>query len=279
MRFGIGTGGKKFMKIGIKCKCIIFAFVSSSLIIAGCGKSEAVITPDGEDITESQVVYDKLADSTSGKFTYEDLTVGNLSYYMTDAQVEAVYGKPDKVIDVSASGTGESEGVTSTDTLGDEKVYKYGKKIMGFYKVDGTYRLVSVESTEVGDVFARGLKVGSTFTDILSAYYRDANCMNTDYYSDDGSTILGKFLYGNYTMNSLDSVKPTDDVAYGVISFNGYQNYESAESCIVEFTFFKSPYKNGSATTSDDFAQIAFDLDKDRKITAIRWYYYPELTE
>ena len=25
-----------------------------------------------------------------------------------------------------------------------------------------------------------------------------------------------------------------------------------------------------------DFAQIAFDVDQNRKITAIRWYYYPQ---
>ena len=48
------------------------------------------------------------------------------------------------------------------------------------------------------------------------------------------------------------------------------------ESYIVEMTYFEPPYKNGTATVDDDFAQIAFDVDQNRKITAIRWYYYPQ---
>ena len=51
---------------------------------------------------------------------------------------------------------------------------------------------------------------------------------------------------------------------------------EAAESYIVEMTYFEPPYKNGTATVDDDFAQIAFDVDQNRKITAIRWYYYPQ---
>lgn len=35
-------------------------------------------------------------------------------------------------------------------------------------------------------------------------------------------------------------------------------------------------YKSGTATVDDDFAQIAFDIDNNGTITAIRWYYYPE---
>lgn len=45
---------------------------------------------------------------------------------------------------------------------------------------------------------------------------------------------------------------------------------------MLRWTYFEPPYKNGTATVDDDFAQIAFDVDQNRKITAIRWYYYPQ---
>lgn len=250
------------------------------LVMAGCGKQEAVITPNGEDITEPVIVYDKLETSVATKFNYDDLVVGNIKYNMTAAEVEAVYGKPDKVIDVAAKSQDEqvNAGTTAGEAATEEKVYVYGSRVMGFYNVEGTYRLVSVESSEAEDTFARGLKTGDTLDDILKAYFRDENCMNNNYYSADNTAALGKFLYGSYTMDALDSVKPTDDVAYGVINYNGYANYEEAKTFIVEFTYFKAPYKAGYATTSDDFGQIAFDMDQDKKITAIRWYYYPELS-
>ncbi len=259
--------------------CAVIALMV--LMTVGCSKQEAVITPDGEDITEPTVVYEQLATSTATKFNYDDLTIGSVKYNMTVAEVEAVYGQPDKVINVAATEQ-DGQGHASTaagDAVTEEKVYVYGSKHLGFYYMDGNYRLTSVESTDVKDKFARGLSVGDTLDDILSAYYRDVNCMNNNYYSADATAALGKYLYGSYTMDSLDMVKPTEDVAYGVINYNGHASYEVAESLIVEFTFFKAPYKSGTATTADDFAQIAFDIDKDKKITGIRWYYYPELAE
>ena len=48
------------------------------------------------------------------------------------------------------------------------------------------------------------------------------------------------------------------------------------DSYIIEFTYFAPDYKNGTASVDDDFAQIAFDIDNNGVITAIRWYYYPQ---
>ena len=100
--------------------------------------------------------------------------------------------------------------------------------------------------------------------------------MNKTYYSEDKTAAIGKMLYGSFTMDNLDIVKANDKVEYGVINFNGYSSLEAAESYIVELTYFEPPYKDGTATVYDDFAQIAFDIDNDGKITAVRWYYYPE---
>ena len=92
-------------------------------------------------------------------------------------------------------------------------------------------------------------------------------------------SLFGKLLYGSYTIDSLDTVKPKGKVEYGLINLNGNTSLEAAESYIVEMTYFEPPYKNGTATVDDDFAQIAFDVDQNRKITAIRWYYYPQQKE
>ena len=62
-----------------------------------------------------------------------------------------------------------------------------------------------------------------------------------------------------------------------VINYNGYTSLETAESYIVEFTYFKAPYKEEYATYNDAFAQMYFDMDNNGKITSIRWYYYPQI--
>jgi hypothetical protein len=239
-------------------------------VTAGCGRqTEAVITTDGEDITESAKQYETLARSTAAKFSYDDLTVGKVTYLMTEAQVVAQLGQP--------TVTHQTSETDKTEMNLDEKIYSYNDLTLVFTKINGEYLLTAAAGVGDDEVFSRGLSVGDTIDDILNSYYRDQNAMNNYYFTDDKVTILGKFLYGSYTIDSLDNIRIKTDIEYGLINFNGYATQETAESYIVEFTYFKAPYKNGYATINDAFAQIDFDMDNSGKITSIRWYYYPEL--
>lgn len=248
----------------------VLTALAASFMLSGCGKSvEAVITSDGEDITLATKEYAKLPVSTSDKFSFNDLKVGGVTYLMTESQVVTLMGQP--VLKYETSET------AITDAPLKEKVYSYNDLTLVFTQIDTEYRLTAAATTDDGDVFSRGLSVGDTFDDILKAYYRDENYQNNYYFSEDKTTVLGKFLYGNYTIDSLESAKIKTDIEYGLVNYNGYTSLETAESYIVEFTYFKAPYKGEYATVNDAFAQIDFDVDYEGKITSIRWYYYPQL--
>ena len=94
--------------------------------------------------------------------------------------------------------------------------------------------------------------------------------------TSDKTAVLGNYLYGSFTMDDLDKINTKDAISYGLINYNGYDSLEDAENYIIELTYFSPDYKSGTATVDDDFAQIAFDIDNNGMITAIRWYYYPE---
>ena len=126
------------------------------------------------------------------------------------------------------------------------------------------------------DVFARGLKVGMSADSILRVYYRDTDYRNNYCMTSDKTAVLGNYLYGSFTMDDLDKINTKDAISYGLINYNGYDSLEDAENYIIELTYFSPDYKSGTATVDDDFAQIAFDIDNNGTITAIRWYYYPE---
>lgn len=243
----------------------------------GCQKKEAVITDDGQDITQSVQQYESLNISEADMFGQSDLIIGRLKCFDTEDAALAYYGEPIKIVVLEA---GVKDETKSTDSAGSgsmqDKAYIYQDRTMTFSYIDGGYKLTAVESQNKNDIFSRGLSVGMTFDDILSVYYRDADCMNNTYYSDDKTAMLGKYLYGSYTLDALSLVKPSGKVEYGVINFNGFATLEEADNYIVEMTYFEPPYKNGTANVEDDFAQIAFDIDKSGKITSIRWYYYPE---
>ena len=122
-----------------------------------------------------------------------------------------------------------------------EKIYSYNELTLIFSEIKGKYVLTAAASVGENDTFSRGLKVGDSVDKIYDGYYRDVDYMNHTYYSDDKTASL-----------------------------------ETAETYIVEFTYFEPPYQSGIAAVTDDFAQIAFDIDDKGIITAIRWYYYPE---
>ena len=243
---------KKFM---IKMASI-GAVVLLAAGMAACGKkTEAVITTDGEEFSEPEKEYPTVAQSRAKKFSYNDLTVGKLEYLMTEDEVIKILGEP-----VTSYNANEKSTAAQTEVV-KEKIYSYNELTLIFSE---------------NDTFSRGLKVGDSVDKIYDGYYRDVDYMNHTYYSDDKTAVMGKMLYGSFTMDALENVKTKDKVEYGVINYNGASSLETAETYIVEFTYFEPPYQSGIAAVTDDFAQIAFDIDDKGIITAIRWYYYPE---
>jgi len=262
----ITIGGSCMIK---RCKkyslLLLFGLISAGVF--ACNKKPEAVIGDGEDITQTSVEYPTLAESKATKFTYKDLSMGNVTYLMTETQVTGIMGKPSEIRDTEAG-----------------RVYSYNESTILFEKLDqdnkvskdGTYKVTMVASVGDKEKFARGLKVGNTVDDILNAYYRDADYQNNAYMSEDKTTTIGKFLYGNFTMAELDNVKTKDEISYGLVNFNGYKDVETAESYIIEFTYFDNKYIGDRATVDDDFATLSFEIDNTGKITTISWYYYPQ---
>mgnify|MGYP005847514313 CR=1 FL=1 len=237
--------------------------------MAACGKkTEAVITTDGEEFSEPEKEYPTVAQSRAKKFSYNDLAVDSVKYLMNEQAVKNSLGEPIAIYNSSEK--------QNTENVVKEKVYSYNDLTLIFSEIDGEYKLTAAASVSNQDVFSRGLKVGDNIDRVYDLYYRDVNCMNNEYYSEDKTTALGKMLYGNFTIDALDTIKTTNKVEYGIINYNGYSSLETAASYIIEFTYFEPPYKNGYAQIDDDFAQMSVDVDSDGTITGIRWYYYPQ---
>lgn len=258
----------KKLKSGISIVLILGIMLS---IGGGCGKKpEAVITSDGEDITEATTEYPTLGTSSAEKFSYNDLVVGSLKYMMTEDEVKSMLGTP--VNSYESKETTEK----ATEASFAEHVLSYNELTLIFMPFDGVYRLTAAASVSSKDTFTRGIRVGDKLDDILKLFYRDADCMNNNYMAQDKTTVLGKFLYGSFTIEDLETVSTKDTVNYGLINYAGANSIENAENYIVEFTCFDGKYMANVASVNDDFAQLAFDLDNSGVITGIRWYYYPE---
>lgn len=249
---------------------MLLVFIAGTLVLfVGCKReTEVVIDGNTEDVTVPEKVYEKLSTSTASKFSFDDLITGELQCFMTEEEVQNILGEPLEVEDLSDKN--KEMGIP------EEKVYHYSGRILTFSNVDGAYVLTSFSSERNDDIFARNLVVGNTLDDILNVYYRDEDCMNNPYMSQDRTIIYGKFLYGSFSMDSFESIKYKSKVQYGIINFNGNKDLESASNYMVEFTYFEPPYIEEAVSVYDDYAQIIFEMDNSNTITSISWRYYPE---
>ena len=278
---------------------LLGVFVATTSLMVACKSENAVV--DGYTEEESSI-YETLGVSTAEMFSYDDLIVNKLKIGMTEEQVKVLLGEPANYYDSkeiipsttqaaqkatqnqtqvetqkATQGQKQVESEANPDEILDERVYAYNDLSLIFMPIDGTYKLCAAASLGDDDVFSRGIKVGDSKDKIFNLFYRDSNCLNNNLMTEDNATIVGKYLYGNFTLDQLGTVKVTDKIQYGIINYNGYSSFEEAKSYIIEFTYFEPPYKEQNASYKDDFAQIAFDIDQKGIITGIRWYYYPEI--
>lgn len=234
--------------------------VCIAVLCAGCGKGE-----EDEEMSVTEPVskdYETLAASQAAKFSYKDMVVDSLSAGSSEEAVKAVYGEPMAIREQEET---------------QERLYFYDQMTLTFGREGEAYRLAGVRVTGGDYVLARGLGIGGSREDILQALYRDENCLNQNVMSQDGETILGKFLYGDYTMDRLEEKQARDTVQYGIISYNGAVSMEEAETLRFQYVCFEKPFAGETATLNDDFAQLDIETDKTGKIVEISWYFYEEI--
>ncbi len=96
------------------------------ILSSGCGRdAEVVIDGDTQDITVPVKTYEKLSTSTASKFSFDDLTVGELKYFMTEPEVQDILGEPLEIEDLSDK--------NKEMGMPEEKVYHYNSRILTFF--------------------------------------------------------------------------------------------------------------------------------------------------
>lgn len=257
------------MKLNYK-KCFALSIIMAvTMMFCACTK-EAELQPATADIEMESSTYAVLQSNNSKKFSYDDLTIGALSKGMGESKAKECFGEPTKVKEPSEE----------ADSNNSVKVYIYEGFTVSFMKIAGQYQVIGMETTSVDNdiTFARGIKLGDTKDKVIDSFYRDANCYNNNVMTEDNSTIIGKYLYGSYTMDELEKRAETQVVEYGIIDYNGNKTFEEAEEYFIQYTYFDGKYINGKASYNDDFAQIIFEINKEGTVKGIRWYYYPEIS-
>jgi hypothetical protein len=249
---------------------IICCVMASALVLglSACNGSNTGEVSDGYVEPES-ATYAQLPKSTAEKFTQADLVVGGVSYGASVEAVKAALGEPSSE-DQMFSEANPDLVLTYQGTNGKTCLY--------FNDWGSGMALYGVECTDSERIFARGTHTGMKLEDVRDAFYRDEDSLNQNVMSEDGATILGKFLYGTTTIDRLEELKVTGGLEYGIINYNGEGSLEDG-NMMLEYMYFIPPIKGQYVSYDDDFVQLVYHSDADGVITQINWYYYPEVNE
>lgn len=230
-----------------------------AMTAVGCGeKADADIV----DIQLPSETYAALEKSEAKRFGMEDMVVGNVKVMASEADVKNGLGNP--ITERSAED-------------GSEKTLFYDQMTVTLTRLDGSYVLTGVRVTGGDWKVARELKVGGTREDILKYFYRDEQCLNNNLMSPDNETILGKFLYGDFTLENLEKYSGKGAVEYGIINYNGHGDMETAQTLTYQYVYMDDSFNGEKPSENDDFAQLNVETDRNGIITEISWYYYEEV--
>ena len=230
-----------------------------AMTAVGCGeKADADIV----DVQLPSETYAALEKSEAKRFGMEDMVVGNVKVMASEADVKSGLGNP-----ITERSAGD----------GSEKTLFYDQMTVTLTRLDGGYVLTGVRVTGGDWKVARQLKVGGTREDILKYFYRDEQCLNNNLMSPDNETILGKFLYGDFTLESLEKYNGKGAVEYGIINYNGYVDMETAQTLTYQYVYMDDSFNGEKPSENDDFAQLNVETDRNGIITEISWYYYEEV--
>lgn len=245
---------------------VIMMSAAAVISLAACGRKDE--PSPTEYIEQESVTYGQLSKSSAARFSKEDLVFDKVKMGMTPNEVKTLLGEPDK------------DNIMAADA-NPERTFEYikesGKSTLVFWEADGELKLCGVESNDASRIFTRNTAVGMSSDAVRDLFYRDENCLNTNVMSEDNATILGKFLYGDKTLDKLEENKIKDKIEYGIINYNGNAQLENGGS-ILEYMCLEPPYKGGFAGYNDDYSQLMYYTDSTHKVTKICWYYYPEIT-
>lgn len=243
-------------------KCLTFAIIAAFMGIAVVGCDEKEKQGDIIDIQLPSETYAALNKSEAKCFNMDDLVVGSVKALDNEAKVKSGLGAP----------------ITErTSEDASEKTLFYDQMTVTLTKLKDDYVLTGVRVTGGNWKIARELKVGSTKDDILKYFYRDEQCLNNNLMSLDNEVIIGKYLYGDITLESLDKYSGKGNVEYGIINYNGYESMEAAQTLTYQYVFMEDSFIGKGPSENDDFAQLNVEVNDKGKITEISWYYYEEI--
>lgn len=176
----------------------------------------------------------KLSKNNELMFTISDLKINNLEYGDSYKKAEKEFGKPINKEDKIKNGY-------------NYKIYKYDRAILTFKENYEDFVLVKVKIESKEYNTSREINVGTSIMKVMKSYLISNN--------------TGKYMYGNYSENSLSHISNLDNIYYG----------KREKNKVIYINRDKITYKD-SYKVPNNIAKITYEY-KYGNVTSIEWSY------
>lgn len=101
-----------------------------------------------------------------------------------------------------------------------------------------------------------GIKIGDSANKVLESFYKEEITEDVMNYENE---VIGKYIYGNYTIDNLENMEVTNEVQYAYIG-NEKTAYEGLYDYLIQYAYMEPPYKGKNASKKDKIAYIEFGI-------------------
>ena len=188
------------------------------------------------------------------KFSITDLKYEDIYYGASKEHIYSILGEPLN----SLNSTNEATGILNETLSYDNIVLEfYNDKLYSFYSTSEEYAF-------------KNIKVGDNKEKVLNSFYREEN---TNYAYSANEDIIGKYIYGNFNIYNLETIKTKDAIFYAYQTEkpnNENLAVPDLNDYYLIYSYMCPPYINEYASASDSICSLSFGI-KDNLVTSISW--------
>ncbi len=110
----------------------------------------------------------------------------------------------------------------------------------------------------------KGISIGDDTSKVLETFYTE-NLEDDNYVYSSDEKIIGKYIYGNFNVYNLDTIKTKEAILYAYETSSN-----SGDSYIIRYVYMCPPYKNTYASMEDTATYLTFVISNNT-VSSISW--------
>ncbi len=182
-------------------------------------------------------------------------------FSIADLKEEKLYYNASKEYVISVLGSPTNENTSTNEDTGDIiKVLTY-KDCTALFSNNKLTELI----LQSPNYSFKGISIGDDVNKVTEIFYKESSTDEDNYAYSSEEKIIGKYIYGNFNIYNLNTVKTKEAIFYAYET-----SLKSENSYIIRYVYMCPPYINGYASIEDNATILTFEIENNM-VSKISW--------